>query len=97
MIRITLSTIIMLSNAPLPGLPHGLDYTMYQNVFLVSKFDNNFVNLCTVTPNAQSITCDLTGFNVGALSSTLIVSTSTNYVLSMYENWAGRRIGYFIS
>jgi len=64
----------MLNSVPLPGAPTGLDYTMYLNVFLVGKLDNNFVNLCIVTSNAQSITCDLTGFNVGALSSVLIVS-----------------------
>ena len=55
------------------------------------------MNLCTVTPNAQSITCDPTGFNVGAPSTALIVSTNTNYVLSMIENISGSRIGYFIS
>ena len=87
----------MLGNTPLPNNPHGIDYTMYPNVFLVNKYNNNFVNLCTVTPNAQSITCDLTGFDVGAPSAVFIVSTSTNYVLSMKENYPASKIGYFIS
>ena len=55
---LTLQTIVVLDSVTESTKPNCLHMTSNPNLFLVSRYDDPNITECTVSPNAQTLTCN---------------------------------------